>query len=119
MGRTGGMVYGMTHTPYGSRQLGDPVEDDLDRRSWDTPGRDGVVTGDETDPDRRELRARIGEHVSLATFPATTEDLTETAVRSDAPDEVMESLGLLERGRTFANTRELWQALGLEVEQRF
>ncbi|MEV4417237.1 DUF2795 domain-containing protein [Catellatospora sp. NPDC049609] len=109
----------MTHTPYGSRQLGDPIEDDLDRRAWDTPGRDGVVTDDERDPDRRELRARIGEHVSLATFPATTEELIEVAQRNGAPDEVMETLGTLEEGQTFPNSRELWLALGLEVAERF
>jgi hypothetical protein len=109
----------MTHTPYGSRQLGDPIEDDLDPRSWDTPGRSGVATGDERDPDRRELRARIGEHVSLASFPATTEELTAVAQRSDAPDEVLERLGTLRHGQTFRNSRELWLALKLEVEQRF
>ncbi|GAB4051740.1 DUF2795 domain-containing protein [Catellatospora paridis] len=109
----------MTHTPYGSRQAIDPVEDDLDARSWDTPGRDGVVGDDERDPDRRELRARIGQQVSLATFPATAEQLLEVARRGDAPDEVLDELGTLESGRTFENARELWQALGLEVEERF
>lgn len=109
----------MTHTPYGSRQAVDPVEDDLDPRSWDTPGRDGIVGGDERDPDRRELRADIGRHVSLATFPATAEQLLELARRGDAPDEVLDELGTLEPGRSFANARELWQALDLEVEVRF
>ncbi|GIG00364.1 hypothetical protein Cci01nite_54570 [Catellatospora citrea] len=41
------------------------------------------------------------------------------ARRGDAPDEVLDELGTLDSGRTFENTRELWQALGLEVEERF
>lgn len=109
----------MTHTPYGSRQLGDPIEDDLDPRSWDMPGRDGVVGDAETDPDRRELRARIGQHVSLAKFPATAEELVAVATGGGAPDEVVDELNSLESGRSFANARELWQALDLEVEERF
>jgi hypothetical protein len=31
----------------------------------------------------------------------------------------MDTLGTLEDGRTFPNSRELWLALGLEVAERF
>lgn len=92
---------------------------EIDVRAWDSPGRDGVVGEDETDPDRRDLRAIIGQHISLAPFPSTTEDLIATAMANDAPPQVLDRLRTLIAGDTFANTQELWSALDLHIDQRF
>lgn len=94
-------------------------DEEIDVRAWDSPGRDGVIGADETDPDRRDLRALIGQHFSLTSFPATTEDLIATAMATDAPPEVLERLRTLNAGDTFANAQELWSALDLHIDQRF
>jgi hypothetical protein len=86
---------------------------------WDKPGRDGVVGEHDTDPDRRELRAEIGKYVSLATFPATAQDLSAAAAANGAPDAVTSALGSLAPQTKFDNARDLWVALGLEAPERF
>jgi Protein of unknown function (DUF2795) len=87
---------------------------------WDTPGRDGVVTEDDNDPDRTALRSEIGKYMSLASFPATAEVLAATAERHRAPDGVLAQLRSLGAPTTtFDSPREVWLALGLEAPHRF
>jgi hypothetical protein len=86
---------------------------------WDRPGHDGVVGEHDTDPDRRDLRAEIGKYVSLATFPATVQELVAAVAANGAPDEVTSALGGLEPQARFESTRDLWLALGLEAQERF
>jgi len=90
-----------------------------DTAGWDRPGRDGIVGEHDTDPDRRELRAEIGKYVSLATFPATAQDLTAAAAANGAPEAVTSALGSLAPQTNFDNARDLWLALGLEAQERF
>jgi hypothetical protein len=90
-----------------------------DPELWDTPGHDGIVTDAETDPDRTDLRSKIGQYVSLVTFPAKVKDLIAMAADKDAPDEVLTELRRLDPGTTYPNTAELWAALGLSSEHRF
>jgi hypothetical protein len=87
--------------------------------SMQAPGHDGIVSDAETDPDRRDLRSEIGKHVSLASFPATADDLVRVAIANGAPEEVLQPLRGLESMTTFENTQDLWRALGLETKERF
>src|SRR5687768_7738872 len=84
----------------------------------DQPGRDGVVDAQDTDPDRREVRAEVGKYVSLATYPATAMDLAEVAAANGAGDDVVGRLRAL-RDTTFNGPQEVWPALGLESSDRF
>jgi hypothetical protein len=64
---------GDKHNPRLDEELaGDPVagEETPDATLWDAPGHEGIVSDAETDPDRTDLRPRIGAYVSLASFPA-------------------------------------------------
>ncbi len=90
-----------------------------DPELWDTPGRDGIVTDAESDPDRTDLRSTIGQYVSLVPFPATAAALVTLAEEKDAPDEVLAELRQLDPAARYANTAELWEALGLSSEHRF
>jgi hypothetical protein len=82
-------------------------------------GHDGDPGTDDTDPDRRDLRAEIGKYVSLASFPATAAQLCSTAREGGADDTVMQRLEGLPAGETYPNARELWAALGLGDSGRF
>ena len=86
---------------------------------WNTPGHDGIVDEDESDPDRVALRSDIGKYVSLVHFPATAAVLTATAERHQAPDHVMENLRSLSPADTFASAHDVWRALDLTVHHRF
>lgn len=86
---------------------------------WDTPGHDRIVTDAESDPDRTDLRSKIGQYVSLVTFPAEVRALIAMAESKDAPDEVLAELRRLEPGARFTNTTELWDALDLSSGHRF
>ena len=86
---------------------------------WNTPGHDGIVDEDESDPDRVALRSEIGKYVSLARFPTTAAGLTATAERNQAPDTVLEHLGGLSPSDAFTNAHDVWQALDLTVHHRF
>src|SRR5258705_13265746 len=99
----------------------DPSDEELilDPQLWDTPGRDGIVGRDETDPDRLDLRSEIGQYVSLAKFPATVRDLIATAESEGAPDEALAELRQLDPGARYDNTQDLWAALDLRSERRF
>src|SRR5829696_2647243 len=83
------------------------------------PGHDGVVGDAETDPDRRDLRSEIGKYVSLASFPATAQDLMSIAMANGAPEGVIRPLRSLDSGAVFETTRDLWYALHLETKERF
>jgi hypothetical protein len=82
-------------------------------------GHDGDPGSDDTDPDRRDLRAEIGKYVSLASFPATAAELCRTARQNSAGDTVMQALERLPADATYPNARELWAALGLGDTGRF
>jgi hypothetical protein len=84
----------------------------------DSPGRDGVVDAEDTDPDRREVRAEVGKYVSLATYPATASELAEAAAANGAGEDVVGRLRAL-GGTTFQGPQEVWPALGLESSNRF
>lgn len=82
-------------------------------------GHDADPGTDDTDPDRRDLRAEIGKYVSLASFPATAAELCRTARQGGADDTVVQTLERLPADATYPNTRELWAALGLGDAGRF
>jgi len=86
---------------------------------WDRPGHDGVITDAESDSDRTDLRSKIGQYVSLSTFPAEVRGLIAVAENNDAPDDVLAELRRLEPGTRLANTSELWDALDLGSKHRF
>jgi Protein of unknown function (DUF2795) len=86
---------------------------------WDSPGRDGVISDAESDPDRTDLRSRIGQYVSLVTFPAEVRELVAVAERNNAPDDVSAELRRLDPSTRLANTTELWAALDLASDHRF
>ena len=86
---------------------------------WNTPGHDGIVDEDESDPDRVDLRSEIGKYVSLARFPTTAAHLTATAERNQAPDTVLDNLRGLSPTETFASAHDVWRALDLTVRRRF
>ncbi len=94
-------------------------EETTDPRLWDAPGHDGVVTDADSDPDRAQLRSDIGQYVSLVHFPADARTLVSVAESKDAPDHVLEQLTSLDSGARFADTTELWAALGLGSSKRF
>jgi hypothetical protein len=99
----------------------DPSDDDAttEPQFWEAPGHDGIVGPDETDSDRTDLRSQIGQYVSLVKFPTTIRDLIAEVENRDAPDEVLTELRNLDVGMRFANTAELWQAMGLGSDRRF
>ena len=115
-------VSGDKHTPRLDEELerdpGDETET-ADPDLWDTPGHDGIVSDDESDPDRTDLRSAIGTYVSLVPFPAQAGHLLATAEEKDAPDEILERLRSLPSDATYANTAELWDALDLGSKRRF
>jgi Protein of unknown function (DUF2795) len=86
---------------------------------WNTPGHDGIVDENESDPDRVALRSDIGKYVSLAHFPASADALTATAERYQAPDHVLENLRSLSPEVTFTGAHDVWRALDLTVHHRF
>jgi hypothetical protein len=96
------------------------ADETADAELWDTPGRDGVVSEDDNDPDRTSLRSEIGKYVSLVSFPATAKALADTAERHRAPDSVIARLRSLgDPATTFDSPRDVWQALGLAAPHRF
>lgn len=108
------------HSPRLDEELArDPSSEDEnpDKSLWDEPGRDGVVGDSETDRDRTDLRAEIGTYVADVPFPADRDDLISAA--ADAPAQVIDRLRDLEPHARFANTAELWVALGLGTGHRF
>ncbi len=94
-------------------------EETPDAKLWDTPGHDGIVTDADSDPDRTDLRSKIGSYVSQVTFPADGRALIATAQSKGAPDDVLDALGRLEPGTRFTNATELWDALDLGSGHRF
>src|SRR5215813_432657 len=80
-GAQSGYRANMSESVQSSGKHGSWLDDALARRSrdedevavadaWNTPGHDGIVDEDESDPDRVALRSEIGKYVSLARFPA-------------------------------------------------
>jgi hypothetical protein len=117
-------------SPQSSDKHGQRLDDELARNPsdeeetpdpelWDSPGRDGIVSDRETDPDRTDLRARIGQYVSLVKFPAKVSTLVASAEAKDAPAEVLAELRELDSDTTYPNPAELWNALGLSADHRF
>ncbi len=101
-----------------ARDPGD-VDETADTQLWDTPGRDGVVSDADGDPDRTDLRSAIGAYASLVQFPTTARALISAAEDGDAPDEVLRALRGLDPDDTLANMVELWDVLGLGSGHRF
>jgi hypothetical protein len=109
------------HNPRLDDDMGrEPAAEDetADPRLWDSPGHDDVVTDTETDPDRTDLRSQIGKQVSLVGFPARAGTLVAAAEANDASDPVLEALEKLDPAARFADTSELWDALGLSPGRR-
>jgi hypothetical protein len=120
----------MSESVQSSGKHGSWLDDALARRSrdedeitmpdaWNTPGHDGIVDEDESDPDRVALRSEIGKYTSLARFPATASALTATAERNQAPDDVLDHLRGLGPTDIFDTAHDVWQALDLTVHHRF
>jgi hypothetical protein len=120
----------MDESIQGSDQHNRRLDDDLAREPagedetpdvglWDEPGHDGVVSGFDGDPDRTDLRAEIGQYLSLATFPTQARTLITTAEQANASDAVLIRLRALEPDARFSNAQELWEALGLGSGPRF
>lgn len=86
---------------------------------WQAPGHDGIVGPTDSDSDRTDLRAKIGEYVSLVDFPTTVKDLIAMAEERDAPDEVLGELRKLDPDASYPNTAELWEAMHLRSDRRF
>jgi hypothetical protein len=101
-----------------ARHPGD-VDENPDADLWDTPGRDGIVSDAQGDPDRTGPRSEIGQYVSLVDFPAKVATLVASARRADAPDQVVAQLSTLDPHTTYANPGQLWDALGLGSGRRF
>ena len=78
-----------------------------------------AVGKEDVDSGRRDLRAEVGKYVSLVEFPTTAEDLIAAAEGNGAPGQVTDLLRGLRPGASFATTRDLWGALGLESTDRF
>jgi hypothetical protein len=99
----------------------DPSDDEAttDPQYWEEPLHDGIVGPTDADPDRTDLRAAIGEYVSLVKFPASAKDLVSAAEARDAPDEVLAELRRLEPDSTYATTADLWSTLNLRSDRRF
>jgi hypothetical protein len=95
------------------------ADESVDVGLWDRPGRDGVVGDVDTDPDRTDLRSRIGQYVSLAAFPTDAGALVGVAERNNAPEDVSAQLRRLDPDTRLENTRELWEALDLASGGRF
>jgi hypothetical protein len=95
------------------------VEETPDTELWDAPGHDGVIGDAETDPDRTDLRSEIGWYVSLATFPVKARSFVAIAEQRNASDTVLAYLRSLEPDRQFADSVEVWAALGLSTGRRF
>ena len=96
-----------------------PVEDEtVETDLWDRPGRDGVVTESESDPDRTDLRAEIGTYVSRVRFPARGAELVAAAEAAGASDRVLSWLNDLNGAERYANAAEVWTALDLGSGRR-
>lgn len=95
------------------------VEENPELDLWTKPGHDGVIGASDSDPDREDLRAQIGQYVSLVTFPADASGLAAAAEKAYAPDDVVASLRRLDPDARFSSPEELWDALGLSSGPRF
>lgn len=120
----------MDESIQGSDQHNRRLDDDLVREPadeeetpdiglWNEPGRDGVVSDFDGDPDRTDLRAEIGQYLSRTTFPTQARTLIAAAEQANASDAVLASLRGLERDAQFTDAPELWEALGLSSGPRF
>jgi hypothetical protein len=125
-----GIVRTMSESVQSSGKHGSWLDDALARHPRDddettvpdlfnTPGHDGIVSEDESDPDRVALRSEIGKYVSLAHFPATAQALTAAAERNRAPDTVLDELRGLSPMDIFTTAHDVWRALDLTVRLRF
>ncbi len=112
-----------------SLQRGAPVESRVEE--WreaepsgeDQPVADGVLNGArdaETAPghDEVELRSELAKRLRASAFPANRQTLEDVAREEQAPGPILDLLRRLPDGRTFANTADVWQALGGTVETR-
>lgn len=99
----------------------DPSDEDaqINPDLWDTPGHDFVVGPTDSDHDRNDFRADIGEYVSLVEFPAKAKDIVAAAQSHDAPIDVLEELRRLEPESSYPNMAAMWEALNLRSDRRF
>lgn len=87
--------------------------------SWIPEGHHGVDTDDDTDPDYRDERAKIGKYLPRSLFPATGARIVVEARNLNAPEDVLEMLGRLDPGHRYASAQELWKSLHLSSGPRF
>ena len=73
--------------------------------------------GDQLPADQVESRAVLAASLERGIFPASREDLLESARRLGAPAEVKQALSGLPDG-TFEHVEAVWEALGGDVEYR-
>ncbi|HEX6681716.1 MAG TPA: DUF2795 domain-containing protein [Candidatus Limnocylindrales bacterium] len=91
----------------------EPPADGEPEPGWIPAGHHGVDSGDDRDPDRREIRARIGGYLPRDVFPAGRAKLIAAARENRATDDVIDTLGGLAPNVTYPDARELWKALDL------
>jgi hypothetical protein len=89
----------------------------------DQPVPDAVLNGDARESpglghDEVELRSELAKRLRKSAFPADREVLYGVAAEEQAPGPILDLSRRLPDGRTFANTQDVWQALGGSVEER-
>jgi hypothetical protein len=112
-----------------SLQRGAPIESRVEE--WreaepsgeDQPVPDGILNGDARDVpwlghDEVELRAEIAKRLRVSAFPANRQQLEDVAIDEQAPGHILDLLRRLPDGRVFANTQDVWRAIGGSVEER-
>ena len=82
-------------------------------------GDTGRVGDTDADPRRRDLRAEIGQYVSLMKLPTTTGKLAREAADHDAPQHVVSALRGVPDDLKVKTVHDLWIVLHLEGDQRF
>ncbi len=102
--------------PVESRSQESRMQEDPDvgpGRRFDLDDQPGLGIADSVADDRADL----ARHLAAARFPAGREELVAAAEGSNAPDDVLDSLGGLPDGEDYANVQAVWVALGGEAEK--
>jgi hypothetical protein len=89
----------------------------------DQPVADAVLAGDARDTnglghDEVELRSELAKRLRTSAFPANRQTLESVAREEQAPGHIIDLLRRLPAGRTFANTQDVWAAIGGSRERR-
>ena len=82
------------------------------------PGRrfDAEPAGSGISAREADQSAELSRHLASADFPAHRDQLMAAAQDNEAPEDIVNALGLLPDDRTFDNLQAVWVALGGSVE---